>query len=66
MGIIHSFPNKINWAFKVGGGGAGLQKKTARGNKKLNKSSDTETNKQRGLEDLGLPSAGNAVTARPY
>lgn len=61
MGIIHSFPNKINWAFK-GEGGHSCKKKTAKGYKKLNKSSDTETNKEvsriwgsRALAMLWLP-----------
>lgn len=56
MGIIRSFPNKMNWAFK----GAELQK-TAK--EQETKQKQWHRNKQRGLEDLGLPCFGNAVTA---
>lgn len=44
MGVIHSSPNKMNWAFKRGGGGHSCTRQG--GSRKLNKSSDTETNKE--------------------
>ena len=62
MGIIHSFPNKINWAFK----GRGIAAKKDGEGLQETKQKQWHRNKQRGLEDPGLPSAGNAVTARPY
>lgn len=58
MGIIHSFPNKMNWAFKR----AELQE-TAR--EQETKQKQWHRNKQRGLEEPGLPCFANAMTA-PY